>query len=182
MTVSVLFVCLGNICRSPTAHGVFQHLVDYHNLQHAISVDSAGTGDWHIGRAPDARATTTALQRGYDLSVLRARQVSAEDFTRFDYILAMDAQNLRDLQRMRPARFRGELDLFLHYGSSSLHDDNNKLREVPDPYYGESDRFEHVLDLVEDAAHGLLRAITAQHQLPLRHSEKIPSPSERGLG
>lgn len=162
MSVNVLFVCLGNICRSPTAHGVFQHLIDRHNLQHEIRVDSAGTGDWHIGRAPDKRSTATALQRGYDLSVLRARQVSAEDFSRFDYILAMDAQNLRDLQRLRPAHFRGGLDLFLRYGSSALN-------EVPDPYYGESDGFEQVLDLVEEAAQGLLREIAQHHQLPLRH-------------
>lgn len=168
MTVSVLFVCLGNICRSPTAHGVFQHLVERHNLQHAITVDSAGTGDWHIGRAPDQRSTATASQRGYDLSVLRARQVRAEDFLRFDYILAMDAQNLRDLQSMRPANFVGELNLFLRYGSLSLHTDSSKLREVPDPYYGENDGFERVLDLVEDAAQGLLRAIAQQHQLSLR--------------
>lgn len=161
MTVSVLFVCLGNICRSPTAHGVFQHLVDRHNLQHIIVVDSAGTGDWHIGSAPDTRSIETALGRGYDLSVLRARQVNTDDFARFDYILAMDAQNLRDLQCLRPVHFRGELDLFLNYGDSDL-------REVPDPYYGESDGFAHVLDLVEDAAQGLLRAIAQRHQLPLR--------------
>ena len=164
MTVGVLFVCLGNICRSPTAHGVFQHLVDRHNLRHAITVDSAGTGDWHIGRAPDQRSMATALRRGYDLSVWRARQVSPEDFLRFDYILAMDAQNLRDLQAMRPAHFRGELDLFLRYGAGDLN-------EVPDPYYGESDGFDHVLDLVEEAAQGLLRAIAQQQQLPLRPSQ-----------
>lgn len=167
MTVNVLFVCLGNICRSPTAHGVFQYLVEHHNLQHEINVDSAGTGDWHIGRVPDARSTATALQRGYDLSVLRARQVSAEDFARFDYILAMDAQNLRDLQKMRPAQFRGELDLFLSYGDGDYGD--GKLREVPDPYYGGADGFEHVLDLVEDAAQGLLHAIAQQHQISLRN-------------
>lgn len=162
MTVNVLFVCLGNICRSPTAHGVFQHLIDRHRLQHAIHIDSAGTGDWHIGRAPDKRSSAAALQRGYDLSVLRARQVSAQDFDRFDYILAMDAQNLKDLQQMRPAHFRGELDLFLRYGAGHLH-------EVPDPYYGGDDGFEHVLDLVEDAAQGLLRAIAQQHRLQLSH-------------
>ena len=173
MTVSVLFVCLGNICRSPTAHGVFQQLVDRHHLQHAIAVDSAGTGDWHIGRAPDKRSTATAAQRGYDLSVLRARQVSAEDFTRFDYILAMDAQNLRDLQSMRPANFSGELDLFLRYREGRYREGrygDSVLNEVPDPYYGESDGFEQVLDLVEDAAQGLLRAIAQQHQLPLRNA------------
>lgn len=168
MTVRVLFVCLGNICRSPTAHGVFQHLVDRHDLRAAITVDSAGTGDWHIGRAPDSRSIATALGRGYDLSVLRARQVSAEDFARFDYILAMDAHNLRELQRLRPAQFRGELDLFLRYGSSRAHAGSGNLREVPDPYNGDSASFEHVLDLVEDAARGLLRAIAQRHQLPLR--------------
>ena len=163
MSVHVLFVCLGNICRSPTAHGVFQHLVNRNGLRDAITVESAGTGDWHIGRAPDKRATTAALQRGYDLSVLRARQVSAKDFARFDFILAMDAQNLRDLQRLRPTHYRGELALFLHYGTSPL-------REVPDPYHSEADDFEHVLDLVEDAAHGLLQAIVLQYHLPpIRH-------------
>lgn len=161
MSVNVLFVCLGNICRSPTAHGVFQQLINHHQLQHAIQVDSAGTGDWHIGRAPDQRSAATALRRGYDLSVLRARQVSPDDFVHFNYILAMDAQNLSDLQRMRPANFRGELELFLHYGKSDL-------REVPDPYYGGADGFEQVLDLVEEAAQGLLETIAHQYQLPLK--------------
>ena len=123
-----------------------------------ISVDSAGTGDWHIGRAPDKRATAAAARRGYDLSVLRARQVGAGDFAHFDYILAMDAENLRNLQCMRPADFSGELDLFLRYGNSGL-------SEVPDPYYGGSDGFEHVLDLVEEAAAGLLGAIVRRHEL-----------------
>ncbi len=164
MSVNVLFVCLGNICRSPTAHGVFQHLVNRHQLQHAIAVDSAGTGDWHIGRAPDRRATATALRRGYDLSVLRARQVCVDDFSRCDYILAMDAQNLKDLQHLRPAHFRGELGLFLPYGNSAV-------REVPDPYYAESDSFEYVLDLVENAAQGLLRTIARQYKFPLPQGE-----------
>ena len=161
MTVKVLFVCLGNICRSPTAHGVFHHLVERHQLQHAIHIDSAGTGDWHVGRAPDERSSAAALQRGYDLSVLRARQVSAQDFERFDYILAMDAQNLNDLRRMQPVHFNGEVDLFLNYGSG-------ELREVPDPYYGDADGFGHVLDLVEDAAQGLLRTIAQKHRLQLK--------------
>ncbi len=160
MTVSVLFVCLGNICRSPTAHGVFHHLVEHHQLQHAIHIDSAGTGDWHIGCAPDQRSSAAALQRGYDLSVLRARQVSAQDFERFDYILAMDLKNLRELQQMQPANFNGELDLFLRYGAGHLH-------EVPDPYYGGDDGFEHVLDLVEEAARGLLQTIAQKYRLSL---------------
>ena len=159
--VGVLFVCLGNICRSPTAHGVFDELVRRQNLDRVIAIDSAGTGNWHIGRAPDKRSSTAALQRGYDLSALRARQVSAEDFQRFDYILAMDKQNLRDLQRLRPANFRGELDLFLRYGDGGV-------LEVPDPYYGEGDGFERVLDLVEKASHQLLRTLIERHRLPRR--------------
>lgn len=157
--VSVLFVCLGNICRSPTAHGVFQHRVVQRGLQDFIRVDSAGTGDWHIGRQPDRRSAAAALRRGYDLDVLRARQVCAQDFREHDYILAMDAQNLRDLQQLRPDDFRGELALFLTYGSHAL-------REVPDPYHGEHDGFEQVLDLIEDAADGLLSELVRRHQLP----------------
>jgi protein-tyrosine phosphatase len=163
MTVNVLFVCLGNICRSPTAHAVFQQLIDANRLQDAISVDSAGTGDWHIGKAPDRRASAAGAKRGYDLSVLRARQVEVADFAHYQYILAMDSQNLRDLQQLRPADYRGELALFLNYGQSVE-------REVPDPYYGEGDGFEHVLDLVEEAAHGLLQALMLQYGLqPVRH-------------
>jgi protein-tyrosine phosphatase len=163
MTVNVLFVCLGNICRSPTAHAVFQQLVDANRLQHAITVDSAGTGDWHIGKAPDRRATAFGAKRGYDLSVLRARQVEAVDFAHYQYILAMDLQNLRDLQLMRPHDYRGELGLFLNYGQSAE-------REVPDPYYGEGEGFERVLDLVEDAANGLLQALMLQYGLQsVRH-------------
>ncbi|HSB95474.1 MAG TPA: low molecular weight protein-tyrosine-phosphatase [Spongiibacteraceae bacterium] len=163
MSINVLFVCLGNICRSPTAHAVFQQMVDANRLQHAIAVDSAGTGDWHIGKAPDKRSTAAGAKRGYDLSVLRARQVSPIDFQRYHYILAMDQQNLRDLQQMRPADYRGELALFLNYGESAE-------REVPDPYYGEGEGFEQVLDLVEVASAGLLNAIMLQYGLqPLRH-------------
>jgi protein-tyrosine phosphatase len=163
MTVKVLFVCLGNICRSPTAHAVFQQLVDAGGLGAAITVDSAGTGDWHIGKAPDERATRAGASRGYDLSTLRARRIAAIDFQHYDYILAMDLQNLRDLQQLRPADYRGELSLFLNYGNSAE-------REVPDPYYGEGDGFERVLDMVEAAAAGLLHAIVLRHGLqPARH-------------
>lgn len=159
MSVGVLFVCLGNICRSPTAHGVFQRLVDANGLSDAIVIDSAGTGDWHVGRAPDARTCAAAQQRGYDLCELRARQVTSADFQRFDYILAMDSQNLRDLQRLRPRDYRGELALFLDYGQT-------EEREVPDPYHGAADDFERVLDLIEEAAAGLLQAIQSRHSLP----------------
>jgi protein-tyrosine phosphatase len=158
MSVRVLFVCLGNICRSPTAHGVFEQLVRQQRLDHRIAVDSAGTGDWHIGRAPDQRSSAAALRRGYDLRELRARQISAQDFHRFDYILAMDQQNLRDLQAMRPSNFAGELALFLSYG-------NCDERDVPDPYYGDGDGFERVLDLVENASQQLLQRLIERHRL-----------------
>ncbi len=149
MTINVLFVCLGNICRSPTAHGVFQKMIDDRGLNHRISVDSAGTAGWHTGKAPDARSQRFALKRGYDLSDLRARQAIATDFDEFDVILAMDKQNLKDLQALCPSHFTGHLGLFLAFGNSAV-------AEVPDPYYEGDDGFEKVLDLVEDACQGLL--------------------------
>lgn len=149
----VLFVCLGNICRSPTADGIFRELLVREKLDQKVLVDSAGTGDWHVGKAPDVRTVAAARQRGYDLSVLRARQVSARDFAEFDYVLAMDKFNLMDLQRMKPSTYTGHLGLFLEFGS------RGDYREVPDPYHGSKDDFELVLDLVEDAAQGLLNHI-----------------------
>lgn len=151
--IRVLFVCLGNICRSPTADGVFRKLVADAGLNGHIHVDSAGTGAWHIGKAPDRRAIAAASQRGYDLSFLRARQVSAADFLEFDYILAMDKANLIDLQRLKPAAYKGHLGLFLAFSHQE------KYPEVPDPYYEGGDAFELVLDLVEDAARGLMADI-----------------------
>ncbi|WP_039917620.1 low molecular weight protein-tyrosine-phosphatase [Cellvibrio mixtus] len=149
----VLFVCLGNICRSPTADGIFREIIKREKLEQKIIVDSAGTGDWHIGKAPDSRTVAAAKKRGYDLSVLRARQVITADFDEFDYVLAMDNSNLRDLHSLRPTHFAGHLGLFLDFGSRKTH------REVPDPYYGGNDGFELVLDLVEEAAEGLLTHI-----------------------
>ncbi|PUA29866.1 MAG: phosphotyrosine protein phosphatase [Cellvibrio sp. 79] len=149
----VLFVCLGNICRSPTADGIFREIIKREKLDQKILVDSAGTGDWHIGKAPDSRTVAAAKKRGYDLSVLRARQVITADFDEFDYVLAMDNSNLRDLHSLRPTNYAGHLGLFLDFGSRKTH------REVPDPYYGGHDGFELVLDLVEEAAEGLLAHI-----------------------
>lgn len=151
---SVLFVCLGNICRSPTAHGIFEKELKTRGLTD-ITVDSAGTGDWHLGRAPDARATAAAKNRGIELAHLRARLVTPADFSEFDYILAMDDQNLRDLKDMAPAGYQGHLGLFLDFSRQQAY------REVPDPYYGDGDGFETVLDLVEDAVDGLLTHIGA---------------------
>lgn len=145
----VLFVCMGNICRSPTAEGVFRHRLAQAGLHEHVTVDSAGTGDWHVGKAPDGRSSQAALSRGYDLSSLRARQVQREDFQRFDLILAMDHDNLARLQALRPSSGGAELDLFLRRYQLALD-------EVPDPYYGGADGFEQVLDMIEQTSDALL--------------------------
>ena len=153
MTVSVLFVCLGNICRSPTAEAVFRERVIAAGLEEKIRIDSAGTGDWHIGRAPDPRTREAAARRGYQMDSLRARQVSPQDFYEFDVVLAMDNANLSDLQAMQPADVTVTLGRFLDYASGAA------VSEVPDPYYGGEDGFDRVLDLIEGGADGLLDAL-----------------------
>jgi protein-tyrosine phosphatase len=158
-TINILFVCMGNICRSPTAEGVFRRLVQNAGLEHKLHIDSAGTHDYHIGKSPDRRASASALQRGYDLSALRGRQVSERDFHEFDYILAMDNENLANLQRISPPGHAAKLSLFLEFST------NFSESEVPDPYYGGAQGFEHVLDLVEDAARGLLLKLEREHAL-----------------
>lgn len=157
--VKVLFVCMGNICRSPTAEAVFRHLVEREGLTEHIHIDSAGTHDYHVGDAPDARTQRAAQQRGYDMSMLRGRQVEAEDFNRFDYVLAMDNMNLVMLERLRPDDAQSHLGLLLDYA------ERHKEHEVPDPYYGGAGGFEHVLDLVEDGAAGLLKHLRQNHLL-----------------
>ncbi|WP_372758581.1 low molecular weight protein-tyrosine-phosphatase [Litorivivens sp.] len=149
----VLFVCLGNICRSPTAHAVFEHMVQQRGLSSQIMVDSAGTGDWHIGHSPDKRATATAKTRGIDMTHLRARQFTRDDFARFDYVLAMDNSNLKDMLALEPAGHTATVRLFLEFATRFTE------REVPDPYYGGDEGFEYVFDLVEDASLGLIRHI-----------------------
>lgn len=156
MTTSVLFVCLGNICRSPLAEGAMRRLVEIEAA--AVRIDSAGTGDWHIGRAPDPRAQAEALRQGLDISMLRARQVTAEDFHRFDHIVAMDAQNLADLLAMRPEGAQARLSRLLdHVGGG----------DVPDPYYGGDDGFTETFRLVENGARALLQAISGQRATTL---------------
>jgi protein-tyrosine phosphatase len=159
--VAVLFVCLGNICRSPTAHAVFQSMVNQRGLEKQILVDSAGTGDWHLGHAPDKRTSAQAAQRGHDMSELRARLVEPEDFARFDYIIGMDHENISNLLLMKPEGFQGQLELFLSYSANA---ETRDQAVVPDPYYGGSNGFALVLDLVEDAAAGLLDHIVSHSQ------------------
>jgi protein-tyrosine phosphatase len=150
--ISVLFVCMGNICRSPTAEGVFRHFVAEAGLEQFVMVDSAGTHAYHSGGSADARSSAAAERRGYSLADIRARKVNAEDFEQFDYVIAMDRDNLALLIDQSDARHHHKISLFLEY--SSVSED-----EVPDPYYGGATGFEKVLDLVEDASRGLLSEI-----------------------
>lgn len=155
-TMRILFVCMGNLCRSPMAEGVFKQLVNDTGLAGRIAVDSAGTHDYHVGDPPDQRAQRAAQRRGYAISHQRGRQVTPRDFQEFDYILAMDTVNLRALMRLCPQEHAPKLKLFMEFHSG------REVREVPDPYYGGNDGFERVLDMVEDASQGLLRHLREQ--------------------
>ncbi len=153
----VLFVCLGNICRSPTAEGVLRALAAREAPDLTLEVDSAGTAGYHVGDPPDPRTRAAAARRGYDLSMLRARVVEPTDFERFDLILAMDRENLRVLRRRAPAGAHQRLRLFLEFAPHG-----HAAEDVPDPYYGGANGFEEVLDLVEAAARGLLAHLRRQ--------------------
>ena len=155
--VKVLFVCLGNICRSPTAEGVFRKLVAEHDLAQHIVVDSAGTHAYHLNQPPDRRAQGAAARRGVDLSSLRGRQATIRDIEEFDYVLAMDQENYDNLAVISGGTKK--IRLFLSY-SQSFDDD-----EVPDPYYGGANGFEQVLDMIEDASAGLLADIRRRYAL-----------------
>jgi protein-tyrosine phosphatase len=148
--VRILFVCLGNICRSPTAEAVLRALAAREAPELNLEVDSAGTAGYHVGAPPDARTRQAAARRGYDLAALRARVVEPVDFERFDLILAMDRENLSVLRRRAPAETHERLRLFLEFAPHA------DAEDVPDPYYGGPNGFEEVLDLVEAAARGLL--------------------------
>jgi len=151
--VGVLFVCTGNICRSPTAEAIFRKLVADAGMSQAIIVDSAGTHGYHIGEPPDPRAQESAAERGYDLSGLRARTVDPSDFERFDLIVAMDREHFGILERMAAPAAAHKLKLMMSYARAS------EEKDVPDPYYGGPQDFERVLDMLEDAGRGLLDAI-----------------------
>ena len=159
--VRILFVCLGNICRSPTAEGVMRHLLREEGLDDRVTIDSAGTGGWHVGAAPDERATAAALQRGIALEGA-ARRFGRADFDRFDLILAMDVENLRDLQRLAPNDdARAKVRMLREFDPESAAAAHSTADlDVPDPYYGGPRGFEEVLDLVEAACRGLLVQIS----------------------
>jgi protein-tyrosine phosphatase len=148
---------MGNICRSPTAEGVFTRLLRERAPELTVEVDSAGTHDYHVGEPPDRRAIAAAARRGVDISTLRARRVDAEDFARFDLIVAMDQDNRSTLLRMSPASLHERIRLLMEFAG-----DVEGMLDVPDPYYGGAVGFERVLDLVERAAEGLLREVVAR--------------------
>ncbi|ADE16445.1 Protein-tyrosine phosphatase, low molecular weight [Nitrosococcus halophilus Nc 4] len=158
--VGILFICMANFCRSPMAKGLFQRLVTHHHLDHAIFVDAAGTHGHFAGERPDPRARACCRQRGICIDHYRARQIQYTDFIHFDYLVAMDRSNLALLQKLAPASQLGKIRLLLelapHLGK----------QDVPDPYYGPPAEFEEVLDLIEEAAHGLLKEIRQRHLSP----------------
>jgi protein-tyrosine phosphatase len=149
----ILFVCLGNICRSPMAEGVFRRVVAEEGLTDSFVIDSAGLGDWHIGQAPDHRAQKAARTRGVDISDQSARQVADDDFDRFDLLLVMDGSNFEELSARAPHEARGKIRPFLDFAPHA------GTKDVPDPFFGGADGFDHVLDLIEAAAHGLLASL-----------------------
>jgi len=157
--VKVLFVCLGNICRSPTAEGVFRQVVKRADLLHQIEIDSAGTHAYHVGEPPDARAQEAARRRGVELGGLRGRKATRQDIERFDYVLAMDEENFQNLMAICPSGLENKVRLFLEFAPG------RPEREVPDPYFGGEQGFERVLDMIEEAANGLLAHLREHHRL-----------------
>lgn len=155
----VLFVCLGNICRSPLGHGILEHMVNGRGLGGRVEVDSCGTGAWHEGERPNRHSQAVALRNGIDISHQRARQVQPADFARFDWILAMDRSNQTELLRMAPAAARSRVRLLLDFGH------NAQVRDVPDPYYGGPEGFAHVFGLVHDACEGFMAHLDEQGAL-----------------
>lgn len=153
MKTKILFVCMGNICRSPTAQGVFQSLVKAGNLQDFVMSDSAGTHDFHVGEAPDQRAVNAASKRGYDLTETRARKIQLSDFSEYDYILAMDWENLALLQRMCPRGLQHKLQLLMRFATEY------EAATINDPYHGGPQGFEQALDYIEDACNGLMEVV-----------------------
>jgi len=146
----LLFVCLGNICRSPMAEGTFRRIAEEEGVLDLFEIDSAGLGDWHTGQAPDTRAQMAALNRGIDISGQRARQLERTDYARFDLLLAMDGSNFEELTELAPSSARHKVRRFLDFAPQA------ETKDVPDPFYGRSEGFDHALDLIEQAARGLL--------------------------
>lgn len=149
----ILFVCLGNICRSPMAEGVFRRVVEEEGAGDRFEIDSAGLGDWHVGQAPDARAQAAAKSRGLDISGQSARQVTGADFSNYDLLVVMDRSNLNELRRRAPMEAYNKIRVFLDYAP------HTGVEDVPDPFFGGEEGFDHALDLIEEAAHGLFASL-----------------------
>ncbi len=158
--INVLFVCTGNICRSPTAEGIFRKIVEQQGLREEFFIDSAGTHDYHVGEAPDKRSQIVAKRNGTDISSLTARQITDEDFTKFEYILVMDHYNMECLKSVCPKSLHKKITLFLTYLDNNIISD-----EVPDPYYGEGDGFQYVYELILEAATSFLAFVKEKHKL-----------------
>lgn len=162
--IKILFVCLGNICRSPTAEGIFRHKLNQAGFRDGylenIFVDSAGTGDWHVGGKPDRRARQTARKYGVDLDDLRGRQLTRQDFSDFDYILAMDRDNIHDMKALCPRNQQDKIRLLMDYA-----EDCPGISEIPDPYSGGMDGFDRVYGIIEQGCDGFLKHILARHDL-----------------
>jgi len=152
-THRLLFICLGNICRSPMAEGVFRRVAEAEGVLDRFEIDSAGLGDWHVGQAPDERAQAAAAKRGIDISGQSARQIARPDFARFDLLLAMDESNIEELERLAPKAHRAKVRRFLDFAPEL------PTRDVPDPFFGGAEGFDHALDLIEQASRGLLAAL-----------------------
>ena len=166
---SVLFVCLGNICRSPIAEGVFRHIVSKHSWLAGLKIDSAGLGSWHVGQPPDRRAQEALARHGIDISDLRARQVTREDFEAFDLILAMDKSNRQGLLKLAPERHHGKIRLFMDSAP------NFGVHEIPDPFFGDKEGFEYVVQLVDAASRGLVRSLTPRPSMELQQTQNAQS-------
>jgi protein-tyrosine phosphatase len=161
-THRLLFVCLGNICRSPMAEGVFRRVIEEEGVAHCFEIDSAGLGDWHAGQAPDGRAQAAARSRGIDISGQCARRVEKEDFARFDLLLVMDRSNYSELKRRAPKEAHGKIRHFLEFAP------HVGTKDVPDPFFGGTEGFDHALDLIEEAAHGLLASLVGDETMPAK--------------
>ena len=166
--MKVLFVCMGNICRSPTAEGVFRKLAMERGLSGKLEIDSAGTHGFHVGRPPDPRSIEHAARRGYNLAALRAREVVPGDFVRFDYVIAMDEENVRQLKSFCPDHLAGKIELLLDYA------DDGKRHEVPDPYQGKAKDFELVLDLIEQGCRGLIDHLIEKRRMRTVRNHRLP--------
>ena len=173
-THRLLFVCLGNICRSPMAEGAFRRVAEEGGVLHRFELDSAGLGDWHVGQAPDKRARAAARRRGIDISSQCARQIVRGDFARFDLLLAMDGTNQAELERLALPEQRGKIRRFLDFAP------HLQKRDVPDPFFGGGVEFDHALDLIEDAARGLLASLLEDGAAPARAGAKRRNQGSSG--